>query len=324
MRTNEGVRVPRPGARCPRGLAYALHFRRAAMRLSELITIYLATAAPFGVAHFLRGQTLRAHDPRSLARAVGVALLWPLTAGLLLINRRAAALNIRARGDGALSTRQDERKIEQAKRALINSLRAVEDLLEQTSGLKNETERHVMFAARECVERYTGLTLAAAEAHADDAPSAREMELCRLAGRTGDDLLLAGRCTHRRNVSRLLAHRARARAEMLHALAAVRETAHTLYPKSPQFISSERPVVEALLHAFARAIELLSLLDDWQAAVSVSRLLDAECARLRLPLTGSSHDAPSDAAQGGEPCMTPTAHEAFVAPLPQTTTFKRA
>ncbi|HKP71570.1 MAG TPA: hypothetical protein VJT82_01450, partial [Pyrinomonadaceae bacterium] len=48
-----------------------------AMRLSELVIIYLAAAAPFGVTYFLRQP---AHVPRTrvLFAAASTALLWPL------------------------------------------------------------------------------------------------------------------------------------------------------------------------------------------------------------------------------------------------------
>src|SRR5205085_9303349 len=130
---------------------------------------------------------------------------------------------------GAAETQEDsapdEQKVERVKRPTVNALRAVEDALTE-GGPVDETGRHALFAARECVERYAGLALAGACAREDAAPAPRELELCRIAGRAGDDLLAAGRCVHRRNVTRLLAHRERARSELVHALADVRHLAH--------------------------------------------------------------------------------------------------
>ncbi|HZB44784.1 MAG TPA: hypothetical protein VE360_06055, partial [Pyrinomonadaceae bacterium] len=96
---------------------------------------------------------------------------------------------------------------------------------------------------------------------------------------TGDDLLNAGRCVHRRSVSRLHAHRERARAELFHALAATRETATSRQASSAP--PARARVAGALIRTFARAIELLSLLEDRAAVLGVARLLDAECAHLR-------------------------------------------
>lgn len=271
------------------GVAFALGstvFSRAAgitvaqetcvIRLSEFITFYLAVAAPFGVAHFMRSQAHGRNAARTMATAVVAGLLWPLTAITMLrgsLNKGADAATDNA-SDG-------ERRIELAKRALANSLHAVEDVLESALGECGEAERHTLFAAREAVERYVGLTLATRGTNAGALPTAREMELCRIAGRTGDDLLNAGRCLHRRNVTRLVAHRERARAELVHALAAMRETANACLTNTAQGACLSTPISEAMIRALARAVELLSLLEDRSAVLQVARLLDAECQHLR-------------------------------------------
>lgn len=244
------------------------------MRLSEFITIYLAAAAPFGVAHFLRSHARGGRDARALMKATLAALLWPLAA--LVMFRRTKAEDQDGPHEHAPEA---ERKIERTKRAVVGALREVEDSLAPATGAEAERERHAFFAAREAVERYVGLTLAARGLDADAAPTAREMELCRIAGRTGDDLVNAGRCVHRRNVTRLHAHRERARAELLHSLAATRETAGARQSSAAQ--PARASTCEALIQTFSRAIELLSLLEDRAAVLRVARLLDAECARLR-------------------------------------------
>ena len=76
---------------------------------------------------------------------------------------------------------------------------------------------------RESVEKYTGLSRVRVEINSDAMPDRREMELCRVAGRKGDDLLLAGLCIRRRNVARINAHLDRARTDLVHALAELRE-----------------------------------------------------------------------------------------------------
>src|SRR5437588_396514 len=79
-------------------------------------------------------------------------------------------------------------------------------------------------------------------AKAAAAPTPRELELCRIAGRAGDDLLAAGRCVHRRNVTRLLAHRERSRSELVHALADVRDLARNTYPPPRPFHAADYSV----------------------------------------------------------------------------------
>ncbi|MDQ3917519.1 MAG: hypothetical protein M3348_03505, partial [Acidobacteriota bacterium] len=194
-----------------------------------------------------------------------------------------------------------------------------------------------------------------------DAPTPRELELCRIAGRSGDDLLAAGRCVHRRNVTRLLAHLERARSELVHALADVRELAHRSDPSPRPSTSAERdggvkriPDSEqtsdvlhreqtsealrsgrasgALLRALARTIEMLSLFDDHATIVSVARLLEAERARLRRleaeresarRLDTDDAHAARAAREGGESCTTRVVPTAFATPRLPTPTSRR-
>lgn len=325
------------------------------MRLSELTIIYFATAAPFGVASFLRQPSRGARRTGALARAAGAALLWPLAALLLVLGRGAASGGGRDEEAGAHDGALDESRAERAKRALTNALRAAEDVWDEENenepggegrGAKGEEGRYAMFAARESVERYVGLTLACAGARSEASASARELELCRLAGSAGDDLLLAGRCIHRRNVTRLFAHRERARAEMIHALAALRDVSVETHAPKTAWTSAQtntqtyatgalthtnnqpcapaaRRASEALLRAFARAVELFSVLEDEEAARRAARLLDAECARLRRLEAAAEILQEDGGRKGAQPCTTRAAHRAFATPLLRTTTSRR-
>lgn len=284
------------------------------MRLSELTIIYLALAAPFGVAFFIRRQERAEGRVLALVRAMWVALLWPVAAARFLLGRVRSERKRDRRGDA------HARRVERAERETVGALRDAEEALGRAGLLADERARHALYAARECVERYTGLTLACAEARAGDRPTVRELELCRLAGRTGADLHVAGRCVHRRNVTRLAAHRERARAELADALAAVRK----LFDEEAVVLgggpAAARAVSRALLQSFARAIELLSLFEDRAAVLGAARLLDAECARLRR----LEEAAPVHAPKGGAPCTTPVAHRAFATPKVTTPTSPHA
>jgi hypothetical protein len=299
------------------------------MLLAELTVIYLAAAAPFGVSRFLRDSEDGSRASSALLKAAASALAWPATVLLSLTKNGAEAQTCEARSDFERRT-PDERSVEGARRATVNALRAVEDLIVGARGHDREAARHALFAARESVERYAGLALACASARGGDEPAPRELELCRIAGRAGDDLLVAGRCVHRRNVTRLRAHRERARSELVHSLAAAREAAHNIYPEPSQLYSparaegvNARRISEALLDALARAVELLSLFDEREAVVAAARLLDAESARLRR-INSQTADAARDGAdEGGESCTTPAAHTAFAAtPQPATTSTR--
>ena len=255
------------------------------MRLSELITIYLAAGAPFGFQHFLcrRG----ASSARSLSRAVRAALVWPLTAVKILFSHLASD------GACAASARLHE-EVCRAQGKLLSSLYALAELAQDA-----KVERAVR-AAKEAVEKYVGLTLAAAEMDLDGAPTARELELYRVAGRKGADLLLAGRCVRRRNAARLNRHQARSRAELLRALAQVRE-----WPRGDgalQGLTVPRHTSVATVRLYACALNLLSLLEDETTATGVSKLLDAECARLRqLEAMPEARVAKEDYAQHIQP-----------------------
>ena len=282
------------------------------MIVSELFIIYLAAAAPFGVARFLSEQSDGAGTLPALLKAAGAALAWPCASLPRLLRRLAS------RGGGGPSALEgrgpDGERAEHVKRSALTALRGVEDLLEEEAAAPlGEAERHALFNARECVERYAGLALACSSAEAEARPSPREMELCRIAGRGGDDLLVAGRCVHRRNVTRLFAHRERASAELVQALAAVREAAHRLPPPAH---SSEQlraagagRISEALPRALSRVVELLSLFDDRATLVAVARMLDAECGR-----------AGGGLVKGEEPCTTQVAPTPFAGPRLRTNT----
>lgn len=297
------------------------------MLLSELAIIYLAAAAPFGVARFLEEQTDNSGATRRLLKSAATALAWPLAAPRMLrVRARVAG------GERADETREHfERRVELVKRSAVNSLREVEDLLVDSFGVEGlrEEERHALFAARESAERYAGLSLACTEASESDAPSERELELCRIAGRAGDDLIVAGRCVHRRSVTRLLAHRERARSELIHALAGACEVTHNfhrsaggVYPRMQgDGVGGRVRVSEAMLRALARSIELMSLFDDRGSVVSAARLLDAECARTGRLAREDDDAAQAEAKEGAEPCTTRAAHTAFATQRPRTMTL---
>jgi len=281
------------------------------MSWSELVIIYLATAAPFGVARFLSAGHARTR--RGLASSAAAALLWPRTL-FSLIKRSARSVHNAARADGF----PGEARVEQAERAAVSALLSVEDILEGACGPLGGEESYAMFAARSAVGRYAGLALASSEEVAAG-PTPRETELWRVAGRTGEDLLTAARCVRRRNAALLASHRGRARDELIHALAAAGEAAHRKASAAAGGgDESRRQISEALLKAYARSVELLSLFDDCAAVVSASRLLDAECARLgRLEARGAEA---CDTPEGVETCTTPAARGAFATTLRSTTT----
>ncbi len=107
------------------GMCVAL--RQGVMILNELFIIYLAAAAPFGVARFLSEHAGGAATHKALFKAAGTALGWPFTSLPRLLGRLAS---VRTKGTNAADRQTpDERRVEEVKRAAVNALRVVEDLL---------------------------------------------------------------------------------------------------------------------------------------------------------------------------------------------------
>lgn len=158
-------------------------------------------------------------------------------------------------------------------------LAAYADADESLRLIETESSELAIYEFRDLVEKYVGLTRIAAANSVS--PSAREMETARLGGRRGDDLLLAGLCTHRRNHARLAAHLDAARARFLQALTELRCRAP--YVLSPLLTDNakKRDLSERFLRVYACAIDLAALLEDRAAALRIAPLLDAEGSRLR-------------------------------------------
>ncbi|MBV9957839.1 MAG: hypothetical protein JO360_05425 [Acidobacteria bacterium] len=277
------------------------------MRLSEAITIYLAIGAPFGVSYFLRGGR-RQKRTRAFLKSTGALLLWPVTATIFLFLPPPAALKLAETTTNHQRAREVE-KIEQAQSEMLAALYRVAELAARRFTAGDETRERAVREVRESIEGYAGLTLAAAHSSADAPPSKRDMELCRVAGRTGADLLIAGRCTHRRNHTRLISHQARSRTTLLHALADLRELANDERADSSENLQVARQLSVAFLKFYGRAINLFSLLEDERAARAAARLLEAECARLQRLEALDREAAPATFA--GEESCTHAHHSAF-------------
>jgi hypothetical protein len=281
------------------------------MRLSELVIIYLAVAAPFGAAHLMRQRVGGATRARACAKGAGAALFWP--AWLALRLARGARTD---HGNGDRRQSLDTSLVDGTKRETVGALRRAEDEFCASGTGVSEEARHRFFAAREYAERYVGLALACDGERAEEAPSEREMELCRIAGRAGDDLLIAGRCVHRRNVTRLLAHRERARAEFESALLKLCSEAGGTTPSGA--------LTQALAASLDGARRLFSILGDEEAAERVSTLsATVGDGRAEFETASPVRADASGLTKGERSCTTQAAHTAFANPAPSTTTLTR-
>ncbi|HEY0006115.1 MAG TPA: hypothetical protein VGB17_15150 [Pyrinomonadaceae bacterium] len=300
-------------------LAQALPFLKARMRASEIITIYLAAGAPFGMSDLLSGRNRR--GPRkAVFKATLAMLLWPCAATLFLLKLwRSRPAWKTTTGMDHTSSPDFDAQIEQAKRKLIETLYKVEEMARQSGRLRAQELEQKTRIVCDHVERYVGLTMAASEVEPEALPDQRELELCRIAGRTGDDLLLAGRCIHRRNAARLIAHQARARTEFLHALACVREFGTEVSAAESKELATARHLSVMILRLYGHVINLMSLLEDERAAIGAARLLDAECARLRRLEADGMQNRLEPASRGEECTKQQTLHPSRMQPLPSRT-----
>lgn len=295
------------------------------MRLSEIITIYLAAGAPFGVNAYLQDSQAQpvAH---ALLKSTWTTLAWPFVALAKLAGARTAiALKFRSNADENRIAAETLNRVEVVQAELLASLYKVQELARPRFVKEGEEMERAVLVVRRAFEKYVGLTLAAAAIDLDGPPDARELELYRIAGRRGDDLLLAGQCVRRRNAARLVKHQADSRTELLHALAEIREVAFDGHASSnTDGGAQQRYVSVALLKFYGHAINLLSFLEDESAARGAARLLDAECARLRRLESAFKEEEEQTASlhlAGGEECTPHAAHRQFTTELlPRQTT----
>lgn len=256
------------------------------MRVAEIITIYLAVAAPFGVVCFWRERARSDSRLRAFAFALCAAFLFPLTA-LAFFNKRRRAQKFENGGDSrARSSSRDERR-GQFERNSLDALRQLEQFLVNQAAF-DETLRYALFAARCSVNRYAGLASAVEQMKISSSSlTARELELFRVAGRAGEDLEVAGDCLRRRNQDKLASHCKRASAELVNSLDDLREIIEARR-RTASF--DERSLAAATLDVYERAHELASLFSDETTVAELARLRDAERARLRY------HEANAQAA----------------------------
>jgi hypothetical protein len=254
------------------------------MRFVEIATIYLAVGASVGAASFPRvSARCRSRMQACFAAAMAI-IFFPITLALLFVSRprnlndRIAQNELLETGDREMRDASlSDAEIEDAKRALVSALRRLEDFT-ASDAPKDEQLRHAISRACYEIERYAELSRAVREAISDAAPKGREIELCRISGRTGEDLALAARCIQRRIRARLLAHLENSRDEFFDAIAKMNEVLIALFAAAdhPQVV---RDFTVSILQICDRAIDLAQLFDDAKTAARFTELRQAARAK---------------------------------------------
>lgn len=229
--------------------------------MSEFIIIYLAVGAPFAVHFVLHNLPV---TTILFLKAFGVAVLWPLMFVKVFPGKKSQDVEF-----------QREEKLEFAKRSLFNTLNEIRTASEPIKTREN-IER-LIWVIRENAEKYSGLTLASENLYETDLPSEHEFELFRITGCKGDELKVAARCAHRRNVKQIFEHRNSARANFLHGLIEMDESINDC---SAMNSISARQINGLILRLYANAVEILLLIEDEKAAAVVTRLSDKASLRL--------------------------------------------
>ena len=284
------------------------------MRLSETITIYLAVGAPFGVSCYLRAQNSAGSRRRAFVEGIAAAFFWPLAASAILF-KRLRHVDEKGGADEPFA------RVEEAGRSFVVSVNKMLEVTRHTRRADREKMERTLYALRESAEQYVGLAGAETAADREVAPARFEMEMARISGRRGDDLLIAGRCAHRRNISRTKARYERERSRLLNALAGLRmEEDISLPAYLDDADRAERKLLSAArLEIYVRAMALFSLLEDDRAAKIAAPLLDEACYGLRR-LHESNADTGIASAAGEERCTEQTP-QLIYKDRPRETTF---
>jgi hypothetical protein len=271
------------------------------MRTLETLTIYLAIGAPFGVSYFIHHR-MQAGRVVQVAKAHLIAALWPLVLIGYFFKRRF----VRSSADASVRSHDErENKLDGAWKAFVAALYQVEDAASLLSDRDREKLERDARNVRESAEKFLALSASVANAAPGEPPSERELELLRIAGRTGDDLMVGGACVKRRNAVRLEQHHARARMEVLDGLAALGDRSDAAQLAGEANAADLRRLSLAVLGLFGRALDLFSLVEDEAAAMSTAQLLNDECKRLRR-LASMEKAAEVESETGVELCTTHT------------------
>jgi hypothetical protein len=187
------------------------------MRPIDLIIIYLVVGAPFAARRVAQGAeevSFRSYKLalRSYMISLKEGLLWPWSLAQCfssrLTQRRITSATI---GLNKIPGSPVEHSLNLCLAAL-NDLASIDrhPAFGQSTGLES-----MYRDARDTLEKYAGLSSALAISSADNTPAPHELELARVSGLGGDELLIAGLCNHRRNQSRLKLHQQSSRSELL-------------------------------------------------------------------------------------------------------------
>ncbi len=223
------------------------------MSFSEIIIMYLTFGAPFGVYHYLQNRSSHFRVSNAFF-SIAVATIW---IGYAVKMARDTIFIPNDEFDTVLfSDSQISDNLERSQKDLFRALGEVK--------IQNPaTTNFSVFELRETLERFVGLTLELKNVALNSKPTAPELEVFKIVGRTTDSEI-GGICIHRRNVIRLRAHREKAREDFL-------ATTVSLYVD----ILTKNPKNETLERFRDSSIQIADELDDHQTARQLEQKFNA-------------------------------------------------
>jgi hypothetical protein len=177
------------------------------INLRDIIIIYLACGAPFGVYYFLQHRET-GKTAALFLRSCGVMLLWIPYACFIWRKKHAKGISGRAN----FSSDVEISLLEQ--RSAIIQKQILQSFVEFAPKAVSDVS---FFGFRDVLETYAGLTIAVAADQAEGFTSSAEV--FKIAGREKKEMPLGQICLTRRNRNRLYAHQTDAREDMLRELA---------------------------------------------------------------------------------------------------------
>jgi hypothetical protein len=208
------------------------------MILRDLIIIYLACGAPFGVYYFLQQRNLRETNYLWLKSLIRFVCWIPFACRM--VARKSLFTNL-------YNNTFDKHSISDAKKEV--EIAAIQKCFENT--LREYGINLSIYEFREIFERYVGLTLEIKSETTEN--TVQEKEIFRITNHNNKKL--AEICLHRRNRKRLFFHQNLARRDFFEVLEQLREVSETI----PQSF-------------FKEAAKLVNLLDDSEARNLLEKL----------------------------------------------------
>ena len=274
------------------------------MRLIDFIVIYLAAGAPFAARRLVGFSGPRNALP--VMKSVAYGITWPLSL-LNYLSGRSGAGQIASTTCNTVSPLCG---VDAALLRLKDDLNLLSCTISRETDSESSAFEGVINGVRLAVEKYAALTLAVGEMAHDDAPSPHQIELARIAGRTGDDLLIAGICVHRQSLFKLAAQQTKSRNELLDELNRLLGMVYGSADLCQQGSAIARKAQVAVEGFYGSIRRLFKLAGDESTAELVTALFT------RRSTTGLLDDAPLYKQHGvtsseGELCMTGTGDPAL-------------